>query len=61
MKYNVLGIDENGEEFEMEEEEYLKLLAKEQAEREAIKNEINNSINNSINESNKRPEGNNPE
>ncbi len=61
MKYNVLGIDENGEEFEMEEEEYLKLLAKEQAEREAIKDEINNSINNSINESNKRPEGNNPE
>ena len=57
MKYNVLGIDENGEEFEMEEEEYLKLLAKEQAEREAIKDEINNSIN----ESNKRPEGNNPE
>lgn len=33
MKRNINGIDENGEEFEIDEEEYLKILAKEEEER----------------------------
>lgn len=38
MKRNINGIDENGEEFEMDEEDYLKLM-KEQEEKEMAKNE----------------------
>lgn len=43
MKRNVTGINEFGEEFEIEEEEYLKILAKEEEERaknEEIKEDI---------------------
>jgi len=43
MKRNITGMDENGEEFEMDEEEYLKILAKEEEERaknEEIKEDI---------------------
>lgn len=44
MKRNITGINENGEEFEMDEEEYLKLM-KEEEEKEMSKNdEIRNEI-----------------
>lgn len=49
MKRNITGIDENGEEFEMDEEEYLKLMKEEEekeiAKNEAIRNEEQNGNN----------------